>query len=369
MKYRILIATILFILLSLFINILTGCDGGTGSGPIIPGLTPSVVTMQDITETEVIDPIGENAINSDDPNAFRYAANQIKNLDCVKAVYADEDEMLVEYDWGGTEIWMDQPDFQENRSARGDVSPISSEYGNSLLKAVGNKYAVIYDSTYDDPGFAYDKPYLDDVEKDLKATGFTVVSKHGSLASVDSFKEVKDYGVILYTGHGGLDDELASGAYYSIMTGEPYSKPDTSSTKFEDWKNKRIESMTVDWGKTGSKTTKTFWAVTNKYFDYHKTNLSNSLFFNLACEGMKPSSKVTIHPMAESLINLGAGVYLGWTKNVSSTGSVANSFIKQMCTGLTVGEVYNKGWENDPSDGGVLKYYPENSTGADITLK
>ncbi|MEQ8170715.1 MAG: hypothetical protein ABRQ38_17645 [Candidatus Eremiobacterota bacterium] len=369
MKYRILIATVLFILLSLFINILTGCDGGTGSGPIIPGLTPSVVTMQDITETEVIDPIGENAILSDDPNAFRYAANQIRHLDFVKAVYADEDEMLVEYDWGGTEIWMDQPDFQESGSSRYEKSFISSEYGNSLLKAVGNKYAVIYDSTYDDPGFAYDKPYLDDVEKDLKATGFTVVSKHGSLASVDSFKEVKDYGVILYTGHGGLEDELASDTFYSIMTGEPYSKPDTSSAKFEDWKNKRIESMTVDWGKTGSKTTKTFWAVTNKYFDYYKPGLNNSLFFNLACEGMKPSTKVTIHPMAASLINLGAGVYLGWTKSVSNTGTVANSFIKQMCTGLTVGEVYNKGWEPDPSDGGVLKYYPENSTGGGITLK
>lgn len=351
------------LILSIFINI--GCDGGTGTGPLI-NLTPDV-SLDIIKENEIlVDPLGDKAIMSDDPNAFMYVVDEIRNMPHVKYVTANKDSLVVEYDWGGIDVWVDNPTPYPDNSLKTTSSDFLYRDNSSLLKSVGNKKALIINTIASDPGFSSELADLNSIETELKNAGFSVTRRNGDANKVDNFKDLDEYGIIIYNGHGGLE-ETESGSYYGIQTGELYDENNISEQKKIDMKNKRIEEFTVTWGTGSSKGPKSFWGITNRYLAEYTSGYPNSFFYNMACEGMK-NPKTGIPPMAETLAKLGNGVYLGWTKSVNDTSTSGKSFIEKMCTGKTVGEVYGNGWPADPSQGGELKYYPLTSNAKDITI-
>ncbi len=359
--------TVILSLLILSVIINSGCgDSGTVNSQAL--LTPTV-SIDLIKECDLtVDPLADSALISDDPNAFIYIEDIIRDMPHVKEVVAKKDAMVVEYDWGGVDVWLDQPTPPPDASLRISSSAFLSEDKSDLLKAVGNKKAIIINVIAADPGFTGDLGNLNNMETYLKNKGFSVTRSNDGTNSVESFKKLSDYGVIIYNGHGGLED-MTSGSYYGIQSGELYDSENISDERKEDMENKRVEEFTVNWGTGSTKGQKSFWGITNKYLTAYTSGYDNSFFYNMACEGMKkPKKENVLPPMGLTLSGLGNGIYFGWTESVSQSCDTGEVFIKGMCDGKTAGTVYKSQKWTDASPTAELKYYPVNSTAEDITF-
>jgi hypothetical protein len=370
------------ILIILMIISISGCGGESSTGAIIPSPT-TTITPEQIQQLEAqVNPIADTALDSisSDPNAFYTAANQIKNIQGVRAVAIDGDALSVEYNFGGVHTWVKNPppSIPDLKIIKNSIKKLNSS------DLVGNKKAIIINSTYDNDFYADFKNIVHPgIESLLKNLGYSVIYLNGAQATIESFKNLNDYGIIIVCAHGataGFRESFGpiswSTALTEIQTGELVTQG------YENWwiehKN-YFTMMTVDWGNQKIK----FWAVTQRFFENYYSNrqfLSNSIFYNGSCRGMMPST-LGKSPMALALESRGVGVYLGWSDDNLSGTSGAWGLFDQMNDGDTLSKAFNdlstgfkvSHWKdpNKPNSQEViayLQYYPNSSKANNIQI-
>lgn len=387
--------SIVSLLLFTFLSVFIGCGGGGGTSinsPLNPNTTETLspMTPEQLEQIELqVQPIADSSLFSisTDPNAFYIAANQIKTIKGVKAISIDESSLSVQYDFGGIHTWVNNPPVKTD----GFVIVMRSIKNNLYAEdVVSNKKALIINSLYEDASESSTvirELFHPEIERILKDSGYTVDNLNGSQVTVESFKNLYSYGLIVITAHGdstGLFGSWSptswSTALTILQTGEVVKKNDDT---FFSWitsdgaRNFTVE-MTLPWGKDG-KEKKSFYAVTQRFFEHYydgKRFPTNSIFYNGACKGMK-RSLTGIPPMAKALTDLGVGVYLGWTDNNKLGPGTGLALLEEMTDGDTLANALTK---LDPNlivsrynDNGkeiiaYLEYYPDNDITRNIQL-
>jgi len=416
MKKQYIIFLVSVILFAIVAGI-TGCGGGgnTGISPVsnptspssntpttgedtpTPVPSPLTITLDQlqILEDQVV-PIADSALfaSSNEPNAFYNAANQIKNIQGVKAVVTNEHSLSVEYDFGGIHTWVNNPPILSVPNLKFIKSSVKNSFSSSDL--VENKKAVIINALYDDDGYGVFKNEVHPtIGTLLNNLGYEVHYLNGAEASIEALKSLNNYGIIVFLGHGSAAGFFKSFTVFGswstsmtiIQTGELVPDKEFLEDLWGDlsyqFSQQYIVKTTFPWGEKRTEN-KCFWSITQRFFEnyYKDHNFSNnSIFFNGACESMKPST-LGKSPMAQALENLGIGIYLGWSDiNTIGTFSAAGLF-DEMKYGDTLSNAFNdldprfkvSHYKEDPNNPNskeiiaYLQYYPDNNTTRNIQL-
>lgn len=181
------------------------------------------------------------------------------------------------------------------------------EYADSLYPS-SNALRIVED--YSDQ-YTYDyfppAPY-DIIDPFLGGTG----SVRNANVTVECLKNLSDYKIIIWEGHGGYNEAIHS----ALITGEVFMGWEMFSKYKDDLQNDLIGTtshLTVNKTEDGldiDVSVVRYYYITSKFVEKYITDLDNALIFLGACSSLQDPV------LAQSFIDNGAGVVLGYTDTV-----------------------------------------------------
>jgi hypothetical protein len=233
---------------------------------------------------------------------------------------------------------------------------------NTMPEAFGRKRpaptsdkALIFDVTADD---SRQLPALDtDIAKLLSDAGYSVTLQANNAASLNEAAAIDDgqYGVVFYSGHGGIVD----GEYYFAV--RPwYDLPPA-------WNSGYSGTLVFSSFNVETESARYLYAIGKDFAVSYWTAPFPGTFFLLdACAGTHPAG---LDSLATWTINKGASAWLGWDDNVSFvTGDNAlKDLIKQLSLWKTASEAIAQ-MESNLNQPPELKIIPSASGSVSLTM-
>lgn len=308
-----------------------------------------------------LDPIGDAAIISQEPDAMGKAAEQMSTSKYVESVYYDSDSVTVFYSGSGMHTWhkVEPPPPEESAG----YVPSGVAGGVMDLRGTGsitNKKAIIANVLSLESSYDSELADLKEIAGKLTGCGYSVTTLSGADVTVEKLKGLAGYGIVIYNSHGALSNETnkPQSSYTEIQTGQSQSTGATATFK-EDFNERRVTFFSSSGGD--------FYGVTNKFFETYADTFPNALFYNACCEGMKKSGSGNL-PMAESLNKKGVSAYLGWTESQSISIESAKSLFSYLADKKNLKDAMAslkpelKQVINSDGKTATLQYYPDSAS-------
>jgi len=277
---------------------LTGCGGG-GGGSNTPELTPEQIAEISQAGQAITDKI----TGSSDPHSdatLEEAKAFAETQPVVEGATISDQSLIVKYRDTGFQVWMgNEPPDLPPADIEALYALTSRVISSATRSPVGTRKAVIINAFSEDPNRTERLAYFQEIMHILEAEGFQVLSLTERTATPSALRALKDYSVILHSGHGGRVEGYWSFNFpYAVMAGF------WSNDYISDWRANRVVKMTsVDGRGDFYGTTGRFWEDT-----YSSGHFNHALFMNLACS----SSKYEAY--RQCLFDVGVAAYTGWSE-------------------------------------------------------
>ena len=355
-----------------------GCGGGGGGGtsggtPTPPGPTEEKAQAMAAKDTQVAEVVDAAFFAADSQSDLQALEQQVEAIPGVSDAMTDGDMFVVQYDDGGTHVWMSSPTPDESSAGRqGFRVPDAAELPQmrTLFRTPNSTRAAVVNALRADPGFDGADRALEQAAASLRTAGYEVDEINDAAAGIDFFKnDLDSYGVIIILGHGGAGSFL--GNYVKMQTGQEYAGAVDYYTYFWDYTLGRMSKVTIAWGSGDERDTqtRTFWGIDddfiNHYYGDDDSTLPDSIVYNCGCQGLKNDA------MAKAFVDSGAAVYLGWTETQGRSPYTAQVLFADMEDGDDVGAAFNNlssHYRNDNTWATAsLSFYPQ--SGSDMQTR
>jgi hypothetical protein len=211
------------------------------------------------------------------------------------------------------------------------------------------KAAVVDEESLTDPNPAF----VQNVTTTLQDGGFTVDYVKGADVTVDFYENLPtdNYGIIILRVHSGVINGTNSN-WVSMATSENYS--------INEYVWEQLDDELVD-VRLSSNGESVFALGPNFKMNGH---FENTLIIMMGCDGLGVNGAAVYMGLAEMLVNNGAKAYVGWSGDVSASGS--DNAVEQLLQNLivkrtTLGEALSLA-PSDPAWGAVLIGYPNSES-------
>jgi len=331
--------------LAAMVVILCGCGGGGGAGQ--QEFTEQDAAAIQATSENISTTVG-GSFDPDDPQgSLGQIANTVRTMPRVASVDVTDRMMTVQYQGQLTEIWTVESEYRPPVGVQ-DAVVATAHVPVELQEVVGRRQAIVmHTGVWWEAEFWLVNYALDQMCTSLRQCGFAdPVKLTGDGASVDVFKGLHAYGVVVIITHGNADND-----HCYMRTGDIVSEAERLQY-YDDWKACRLKPGTsILPDSVGT----TRWVVTEKFFDKYYTErghtFDHALFYNGQCKGFANNA------MYQALDRAGVGCYLGWTQTQNVSPWSAAALLAEMTDGDTVAQAYNNLPANRRRDGSaILKY-------------
>lgn len=222
-------------------------------------------------------------------------------------------------------------------------SVLASSYSNSLVRSGANLEATVkntnpvetfkvgkavvlwsFDQKWDNADFR--RPFYNALEGHWESRGLDTTVNFN--ATVEDYKKLDGYDVIVFSGHGGYDKHYSK-KQSDILLHEKASK-DKDKVYSNDRKLKRIDKLSVEGG--------TMYSILPKFFEdyYSSGKLDGSFVYAENCEFYGKNGNVD-DTMAQTILNCSAESVIGFHNSVNAAYSrnLMATYVDQLCAGKT----------------------------------
>jgi len=265
----------------------------------------------------------------------------------VEATAADTSALWVKYRGGGVDVWDISPPPAEILGSM-QAAQVSPEVLKRAAEYVGSQSILIVNVVSEevDPEFAPASGALRALYEQLRQIpGFTVEMVEGHDATVEAFKALSTYGIVILVGHGRAQEDtpgFPSGPCVQFQTGEEAPLlPELFTRYWMDWLRGRMARMWIGVGPRDEcgnpESIACYWAVTEDFFSHYyadKPAFPHTVFYSGSCQGLKNDE------MAKALHDLGVAAYLGWTEVQGKSPYTAGALFPSMFCGQSLEQAF-----------------------------
>jgi hypothetical protein len=297
--------------------------------------TLSVIEPLTIEQSQQINTLAETAAGKAEEllqgnKTIETVVNELKQESgIIQAAASSSDDIWYATDYGvlgGVIV----PTTSVQTSAVKSVAMKKTVKVTSVEESIGNNKVLILS-----PASENETNSLSSIENALKETNkFVVDSKSGT---VEDFKQVAGYGMVIMHSHGGLmyGENLKANAKLAGLD-EEFSLANEKAvfmTSEEATPEKNIEYQS-DLKKGRLTIVNGYYAITPAFVKHYWENMANTLFINSSAKSLDDSfSKV--------VLNNGAKTYVGF-KDDNADVTIVEAFVNQLISGESTGTAYNK---------------------------